>query len=362
MTRARIPVHAGDGYLVVVGEGALDELGPFVAAGFAKQAAVIHSPATAGIADEIATALSAESVSVLRVEVPDGEAAKDIAVAQRVWQAMGRAAFTRSDLVVGVGGGSVTDLAGFVAATWLRGVDVVHVPTTLLGMVDAAVGGKTGVNTEAGKNLVGAFHQPRLVVADVSTLNTLSQGDFTAGLAEVVKAGFIADPSILDILETRTAAVIARDAQVVTRLVERAVLVKAVVVGDDPTEQGRRAFLNYGHTLAHAIEHDAGYGVWRHGDAVSVGLCYAAAVARRRRIGALDDLTADRHRAVLESLGLPTHYPADAWPRLRAAMSVDKKNRGSRLRFVVLDAVAKPSMLDDPGERLLESAYEEVAG
>jgi 3-dehydroquinate synthase len=362
VTRARIPVHVGDGYHIVVGSGALEELGPFVAAGYAKQAAVIHSPSTAGVAAEVSTVLAGESVSVLMIEVPDGEDAKDISVAQRAWQALGQATFTRSDLVVGVGGGAVTDLAGFVAATWLRGVDVVHVPTTLLGMVDASIGGKTGVNTGAGKNLVGAFHQPRLVLADVSTLQTLLPGDFAAGLAEVVKAGFIADPTILEILETETGDVLSRVPEVVTRLVERSVLVKAIVVGDDPTEKGRRAYLNYGHTLAHAIEHDAGYGTWRHGDAVSVGLCYAAAVARRRRIGPLDDLTADRHRAVLESLGLPTRYAADAWPRLRAAMSVDKKNRGARLRFVVLDAVAKPSLLDDPGERLLESAYEEVAG
>jgi len=175
-----------------------------------------------------------------------------------------------------------------------------------------------------------------------------------------VKAGFIADPVILDVIEGDVAAVLARDEKTVTELLTRSVRVKAGVVASDPRESGRRMVLNYGHTLAHAIEHDAGYGVWRHGDAVSVGLVYAAAVARRRRFGALDDATADRHRAVLESLGLPTRYEAGAWPRLRAAMRTDKKTRGDRLRFVVLDALGSPSVLDAPNEALLESAYAEV--
>jgi 3-dehydroquinate synthase len=360
VTTTRIPVHAGSGYHVVVGAGALSELAPYVAATEARQVAVLHSPATAPLATGVISALEDGRVTAFPVEVPDGEQAKDLSVAALVWQALGQAALSRTDLLVAVGGGAVTDLAGFVAATWLRGVDVLHVPTTLLGMVDAAIGGKTGINTTAGKNLVGAFHHPRLVVADVATLSSLAQPDYVAGLAEVVKAGFIADPSILDTVEEASADVLARDPDVVTRLVERAVMVKAAVVGEDPAERGRRAFLNYGHTLAHAIEHDAGYGAWRHGDAVAVGLCYAAAVGRRRRFAALDDATADRHRSVLELLGLPTRYSPDAWPRLRRAMDVDKKNQGSRLRFVVLDALAAPAILDDPGERLLESAYEEV--
>ena len=361
MTQTRIPVHVGAGYHVVVGSGVLGEVAIHVAVSRPHQVAVVSSVGSAAIADRIAALVSEVGPTPLRIDVPDGELAKDLPVAERAWQALGQAGFTRSDLVIGVGGGAVTDLAGFVAATWLRGVPVVNVPTTLLGMVDAAIGGKTGVNTKAGKNLVGAFHQPALVVGDVDTLETLPQEEYVAGLAEIVKVGFIADPSILETVESRTADVLDRDREVVVRLVERAVLVKAAVVGEDPGEQGRRAFLNYGHTLAHAIEMDAGFGVWRHGDAVAVGLCYAAAVGRRRRIQPLDDVTADRHRVVLESLGLPTRYPPDAWPRLRAAMQVDKKNRGDRLRFVVLDALAKPAILDDPGERLLETAYEEVS-
>jgi 3-dehydroquinate synthase len=356
----RVTVATQPPYDVVIGPGALAGLDPVLAG--VGQVAVVASPAVSAYADEVVEYATAHGAAALRVEVPDGEPAKDLRVANHVWAALGQAAFTRTDLVLGVGGGAVTDLTGFAAATWLRGVPVAYVPTTLLGMVDAAIGGKAAINTAAGKNLVGAFHQPEVVVADTRVLASLDQADYTAGLAEVVKAGFIADPAILDLVERDVAAVLDRDEEVVTELVTRAVQVKAEVVGADPNESGRRLVLNYGHTLAHAIEHDAGYGAWRHGDAVAVGLCYAAAVGRRRRFGALDDATADRHRTVLEALGLPTRYDAGAWSRLRAAMRTDKKNRGDRLRFVVLDALGKPAVLDSPNEALLESAYAEVAG
>jgi 3-dehydroquinate synthase len=325
------------------------------------QVALVASPSTAAHGEPVAALAKSCGAQVMRIEVPDGEAAKDLRVANHVWGALGQAAFSRTDLVVGVGGGAVTDVAGFAAATWLRGVPVAYVPTTLLGMVDAAIGGKTAINTAAGKNLVGAFHQPEIVLVDPLALATLEQADYTAGLAEIVKAGFIADPVILDLIENDVPGTLRRDPPLVAELVTRAVRVKADVVGADPREAGRRLVLNYGHTLAHAIEHDAGYGAWRHGDAVAVGLVYAAAVGRRRRFGALDDATADRHRVVLEALGLPTRYAADAWPRLRAAMRTDKKSRGERLRFVVLDALAEPAVLDSPNEALLESAYAEVA-
>jgi len=355
----RVTVACDPPYDVVIGRSAIDALAPFVEG--VGQVAIVSSPAVAAHAGAVEQWVRTAGPAVMRVEVPDGEAAKDLRVVHHVWAALGQAAFSRTDLVLGVGGGAVTDAAGFAAATWLRGVHVAYVPTTLLGMVDAAIGGKTAINTAAGKNLVGAFHQPEIVVCDTDALATLEQADYTAGLAEVVKAGFIADPAILDVVESDVAAVLARDEAIVTELVTRAVRVKADVVGADPHEAGRRLVLNYGHTLAHAIEKDAGYGVWRHGDAVAVGLVYAAAVARRRRFGGLDDATADRHRTILESLGLPTRYEKDAWPRLRAAMRSDKKTQGERLRFVVLDALGKPSVLDSPNEALLESAYAEVS-
>jgi 3-dehydroquinate synthase len=233
----------------------------------------------------------------------------------------------------------------------------VPVATSLLGMVDAAVGGKTGVNTAAGKNLVGAFHPPAAVVCDLDTLVGLPAVDLVAGLAEVVKCGFIADPAILGLIEAEPAA--ARDpaSPVLRELVERSVRVKADVVSADLKESGLREVLNYGHTLAHAIEKVEGYR-WRHGHAVSVGLVYAATLGHAA--GRLDEATAVRHRSVLELLGLPVRY-AGAWPELLATMRVDKKARGARLRFVVLDGLAQPSILDGPTDELLAEVYREVS-
>jgi 3-dehydroquinate synthase len=233
----------------------------------------------------------------------------------------------------------------------------VHLPTTLAGMVDAAVGGKTGINIGRGKNLVGAFHPPAGVLCDLTTLTTLPPADYRAGLGEVVKCGFIADPVILDLIEADPAAAAVAGSPVERELVERSVRVKAEVVGEDLTEQGRREILNYGHTLGHAIERAERYR-WRHGDAVSVGLVYAAELARL--LGRLDPETAARHRAVLDSLGLPTRYRPDAFPALLDTMRVDKKARGNRLRFVVLDGLAEPGSADNPAPEILAAAYEEV--
>jgi 3-dehydroquinate synthase len=294
--------------------------------------------------------------TAVAVEVPDGEGQKDLKVAAYVWDVLGQTGFTRTDALVSVGGGATTDLTGFVAATWLRGIPVAHVPTTLLAMVDAAVGGKTGINTSAGKNLVGAFHPPVAVLCELTALGSVPRHDYVAGLAEVVKVGFTHDPRILELVEQDPTGARSPDGPHTRELVERAVAVKARVVGDDLTEQGQREHLNYGHTLAHAIEKVEDYR-WRHGAAGSVGLAFAAELGRLA--GRLDDATAERHRAVLESVGLPTSYSGD-WSRLHAAMRLDKKSRGDRLRFVVLDALAAPRMLEDPDPGLLVAAFEEV--
>jgi 3-dehydroquinate synthase len=344
MTHTTIPVGGERPYDVLVGRGLLGAL-PGLLPG-AAQVAVLYAPPLKEYATRVADALDA---TPLPIELPDAEAGKTVEVAARCWDALGAAGFTRTDAVVGVGGGAVTDVAGFVAACWLRGVRVVQVPTSLLGMVDAAVGGKTGVNTAAGKNLVGAFHPPAGVLCDLDTLDTLPRVDLVAGLAEVVKCGFIADPAILDLLE--------RDGAL-QELIERSVRVKARVVSEDLRESGLREILNYGHTLGHAIEKHEEYR-WRHGHAISVGLVFAAALGRHS--GRLDSAIADRHRTVLESLGLPTRYPRDAWPALRDAMRVDKKARGATLRFVVLDGLARPGILESPPDELLEAAYQEVA-
>jgi 3-dehydroquinate synthase len=259
--------------------------------------------------------------------------------------------------VVAVGGGATTDTVGFAAATWLRGVRVVHVPTTLLAMVDAAVGGKTGVNVAAGKNLVGAFHPPHAVVADPEVLRTLPAAEWVNGLAEVVKAGFIADERILRLVEEDVAAALDPTSEVARELVRRAIRVKVDVVGADLRESGVREHLNYGHTLGHALERHQGYRL-PHGHAVSVGMVFAAELARAA--GRLDAAAVDRHRAVLASVGLPTSYDAAAWPQLRAAMTLDKKARGATLRFVVLDAVARPAILAAPDEAWLEQAWGSV--
>jgi 3-dehydroquinate synthase len=347
----RIPVAGDRAYDVLVGHDLVGEL-PSLIKGAAK-AAVIHSAPLRAHAERVAEACG---VRPLLVEVPDAEAGKTVAVAAHCWDELARENFTRTDVVIGVGGGAVTDLAGYVAASWLRGVRWVPCSTSLLGMVDAAVGGKTGVNIAAGKNLVGAFHPPAGVLCDLGTLATLPADDLVAGLAEVVKCGFIADPAILDLIEKDPAADPA--GATIRELVERSIRVKADVVGVDLEESGLREILNYGHTLGHAIEKRERY-TWKHGHAVSVGLIFAAELSLLS--GRLDDATAGRHRAVLESLGLPTAYGKAAWTDLLAAMRVDKKARADTLRFVVLDGLAKPGILTGPDEALLEQAYAEVA-
>jgi 3-dehydroquinate synthase len=322
------------------------------------QVLLVHSDLMGDLADRVESALRDGGLEVVRALVPDGEAAKTVEVAEGLWSLLGRRAFTRSDAVVSLGGGAVTDLAGFAAATWLRGVRVVHVPTTLLGMVDAAVGGKTALNTSEGKNLVGAFYPPAGVLCDLATLATLPREELASGMAEVVKAGFLRDPTILDIVEADPLTALDPSGPAMLELVERAVRFKADVVGADLRERGGREVLNYGHTLGHAIEKVEQFR-WRHGDAVSVGLVYAAELSRLA--GRLDSGLVDRHRDLLGSLGLPTTYRRDQWLAVRDAMRVDKKARGSVLRFVVLDGLGQPGLLEGPDDALLEDAYAKVS-
>jgi 3-dehydroquinate synthase len=345
MTATRIDVTPSDGgppYQVVVGVGVLGELPGLVPRG-ARTVVVIHAEGLDEIARPACGALRAAGLIVHAEPVPDGEAAKTIQVAAGLWSRLAEHGVTRSDCVVGIGGGAATDLAGFVAATWLRGVRVVLIPTTVLGMADAAVGGKTAIDIPEGKNLVGAFHSPVGVLADLVTLETLPREDYVSGLAEVIKIGFIADPVILDLVRADP---------------ERAIAVKGEVVSKDLTETGLREILNYGHTLGHAIERVEGYR-FKHGHAVAIGMMYVAELARLA--GRLDPRVTELHREILGSVGLPTAYPAGVWPSLREAMGVDKKARGSRLRLVVLDELGRPSILEDPSEELLWQAYQEVS-
>jgi len=357
VTATRIAVGGEHRYEVAVGTGVLAEL-PSLVGTAARNVVVIHSVTLANVAAGVCQALAQAGYEVHPEPVPDGEAAKEVAVAARLWSRLAAAGVGRTDAIVGVGGGAVTDLAGFVAATWLRGVRVVLVPTSLLGMTDAAIGGKTAINTPDGKNLVGAFHPPAGVLADTSVLATLPSVEYVSGLAEVIKAGFIADPEILDLIESDPAGAARPGGPHERELIERAIRVKATVVSADLRESGPREILNYGHTLGHAIERAEDFRT-RHGDAVSIGMCFAAGVARLA--GRLEPATAQRHRSVLTSVGLPVRYRSGAWPALRAAMAMDKKARAAKLRLVVLDGLAKPGIMTDPPEELLELAYAEVS-
>ncbi len=357
MTLSRIAVGGERPYEVVIGVGALGELPSVVGAGV-RAVVVIHAAGLAELAEHVCKELASAGYVVHGEPVPDGEAAKEIGIAAGLWSKLAAAGVGRADAVVGVGGGAVTDVAGFVAATWLRGVRLVLVPTTLLAMTDAAVGGKTAINTPDGKNLVGAFYPPAGVLADLSTLATLPEPEYVSGLAEVVKAGFIADPVILDLIESDPAAAARPGGPHERELIERAVAMKARVVSADLREAGQREMLNYGHTLGHAIERVEEYRT-RHGEAVAVGMCFAAGLSRLA--GRLDAETAQRHWSVLSAVGLPVRYRDGAWPDLRAAMALDKKTRAARLRFVVLDGLARPGMMAGPAEELLERAYAEVS-
>jgi 3-dehydroquinate synthase len=355
--RTTIAVTGATPYDIHVGRGILSTLGELVPDA-ARKLLIVHPPTLRAKAEALRAQLL-DGREVLLAEIPDAEAGKRVEVAAFCWQVMGQSDFTRTDAVIGFGGGAVTDLAGFVAATWLRGVAVVQVPTTVLGMVDAAVGGKTGINTAEGKNLVGAFWAPHAVLCDLELLDELPRNELVAGYAEVVKAGFIWAPEILDLIEADPGAVVDPRSPSFRRTVELAIDMKARVVSEDFREAGLREILNYGHTLGHAIEHAERY-QWRHGAAVSIGMVFAAELSRLA--GRLPDAAVQRHRDVLASLGLPMTYRAGAWPQLLATMQRDKKSRAGMLRFIVLDDIARPTVLRAPDESLLFAAYQEIAG
>ncbi|MGW2182095.1 3-dehydroquinate synthase [Streptomyces sp. NPDC001732] len=357
-TRIPIAGSAGtDPYDVLIGRQLLGEL-PALVGDRAKRVAVLHPEALAETGEAVRQDLAEQGYEAIAIQLPNAEEAKTAEVAAYCWKALGQTGFTRTDVIVGVGGGATTDLAGFVAATWLRGVRWIAVPTTVLAMVDAAVGGKTGINTAEGKNLVGAFHPPAGVLCDLAALDSLPVNDYVSGMAEIIKAGFISDPVILDLVEADPEGARTPAGPHTAELIERAIKVKAEVVSSDLKESGLREILNYGHTLAHAIEKNERY-KWRHGAAVSVGMVFAAELGRLA--GRLDDATADRHRSVLESVGLPLTYRGDQWPRLLENMKVDKKSRGDLLRFIVLDGLGKPTVLEGPDPAVLLAAYGEVS-
>jgi 3-dehydroquinate synthase len=345
-------VGGDSAYDVVIGEQ-LAALVPEMLDG-ASNVAVVVDPAVAARAADVVTALRDAGIGVEQINVPAGEEAKSLATVARLWDELGRLRLTRS----AVGGGAITDVSGFAAATWLRGVRVVQVPTTLLAMVDAAIGGKTGINTDAGKNLVGSFHPPSGVIVDLEVLKTLPDTQWVNGMAEVIKAGFIADPAILDLIEADLPGAAIATGPPAVELIERSIAVKVEVVSRDLREAGPREVLNYGHTLGHAIERLEDYRL-PHGHCVAIGMVFAAALGKAA--GTLDGEALMRHKVLLAAIGLPTTYRADALPELVDLMRIDKKSRGAKLRFVVLDGIGKPVMLEDPDPAMLEAAYREVA-
>jgi shikimate kinase/3-dehydroquinate synthase len=353
----RVRVATDHPYDVTIGRDLVDEVAPAVAG--ASHVVVLHQPPLAGLADRIAEAVRAVGIEVTVHETPDAEDAKTVAGAAECWDVCAAAGLSRQDAVIGVGGGATTDLAGFIAATWMRGIRVVQYPTTLLAMVDAAVGGKTGINTAAGKNLVGAFHEPAAVLVDLDVLDDLPRPEIVAGSAEIIKAGFIRDPRILDIYEADPAAALdPRGA--LPELIERSVRVKADVVGQDLRESSLREILNYGHTYGHAVEQHEHYR-WRHGNAVAVGMVYEAELAHAA--GLLSAEAVARHRRILTSVGLPTSYDGASLAELVEVMGRDKKNRDGHIRVVVLadggdGRSCTPQRLEAPTGEDLQAAYD----
>lgn len=352
----RIMIDGAEPYEVLIGRNLLDNVPRFLEG--AKKVLIVHPVGLAVSAEALRDSLINDGLEVVLAGVPDSEDAKRIEVAAFCWGILGKSEFSRTDMVIGFGGGAITDLAGFVAATWLRGVGIVQIPTTLLAMVDAAIGGKTGVNTSEGKNLVGVFHSPKGVIVDLETLATLPRNELIAGFAEVVKCGFISDTKILDLIEKNLESATNHSSSLFLDLVTRAITVKGEVVKQDFRETGLREILNYGHTLGHAIELAERY-KWRHGAAVSIGMIFAAELALLN--GRLASTDVQRHRDILSSLGLPTSYPADKWPQLLANMRIDKKARAGNLRFVVLDQIGKPTIMHSPTDEILFTAFQEIA-
>jgi 3-dehydroquinate synthase len=291
-----------------------------------------------------------ESSSVKVFITPEGENQKSLNVLDKVWSKCAAEGIARADAIIGIGGGATTDLAGFAASSWLRGITWYAFPTSLAGMVDAAIGGKTGINARSGKNLIGSFYSPAGVFIDLAFLNTLPKRDISAGMAEVIKCGFIADYKILNLAQD--------DDLDYQQLISRSIKVKADVVSKDFKESKLREILNYGHTLGHAIEKNSGYKL-RHGEAVSIGMVFAAELSRQ--LAGLSDDAVLLHRELLRNFDLPISYPSNKFKPLLALLANDKKVKNSKLRFIGISKIGKPVWFDDVSPGTLSKVYERIA-
>ena len=332
-------------YPIHIGTGLLAQAGLIASVLPQRRVAIVTNEVVAPLyLDRLAGALAGAGVTSVPVVVPDGERHKDWPTLNAVFDALLANRCDRKTAVVALGGGVIGDLAGFAAATYQRGVPFVQVPTTLLAQVDSSVGGKTAINHPLGKNMVGAFHQPLVVVADTDTLATLPARELAAGLAEVIKHGAIRDDAFFGWLESNVDALVARDRAALAHAIRRSVEIKAEVVARDERETGERALLNFGHTFAHAIEAGLGFGTWLHGEAVGAGMAMAADLSAR--LGLLDRVAAERLRALLVRAGLPASGPDLGADRYVELMAVDKKAEGGRLRFILLDRLGAARIRD----------------
>jgi 3-dehydroquinate synthase len=304
--------------------------------------------------DKLRACLAGRNINV--IELPDGEAFKTVDTAMKVIDKLVAGSANRDTTVIALGGGVVGDIAGFAAACYMRGVAFIQVPTTLLAQVDSSVGGKTGVNHPQGKNLIGAFHQPRLVLIDTDTLKTLPDRELRAGLAEVIKVAAVADAGFLAWLEDNINALLALDAEAIAYAVQRSCEIKAEVVAEDERESGRRAILNFGHTFGHAIEHLQGYGEWLHGEAVAAGMVMAA------RLSNIDPADVERLQNLIVAAGLPTSPPASGAQTMLGAMGMDKKVLNKSLRFVLLDRLGHAFVTSDYDVERLQHVLEAADG
>ena len=347
-------------YPIHVGAGLLDRAGlivPFLAQ---KKAAVVTNPTVAAFyLDRVAGVLARDGVEVVRIVVPDGEERKDWRTLNAIFDALLEQRCARDTTLIALGGGVIGDLAGFAAATYQRGVPFVQIPTTLLAQVDSSVGGKTAINHPLGKNMIGAFHQPQAVVADMQTLETLPERELRSGLAEVIKHGLIRDAAFFSWIEAHVDRLLARDPEALEHAVVRSIAIKADIVGEDEREHGLRALLNFGHTFGHAIETGLGYGAWLHGEAVAAGMVMAADLSRQ--LGYLSEADSARILSLFERAGLPTAVRGISPARMRQLMRLDKKAKDGRVHFVLLERLGAALLRGDVPEGAIEHTLSRLA-
>lgn len=343
----QVQIDLGDrSYPIVIGSGLLDLPATWQAPSAAAALIVTNTTVQPLYADRLRKALATRYKAVHTVALPDGEEYKGWEVLNRIFDALLQNGCDRKTVIYALGGGVVGDMAGFAAACYMRGVPFVQVPTTLLAQVDSSVGGKTAINHPLGKNMVGAFYQPRLVVCDLDTLATLPARELSAGLAEVIKYGPIADMAFLDWIEASMDKLLARDTQALAHAVGRSCEIKAWVVGQDERESGLRAILNFGHTFGHAIEAGLGYGQWLHGEAVGCGMVMGVTLSQR--LGLVDAAFAQRLTTLIQRAGLPVKGPKLGAQRYLELMRVDKKTEGGEIRFVVIEEPGRAGVRSAP--------------